>query len=487
MIFAWMPPGVNHIFNAMKTFRTTPAFTLPTVAVSFCFSISFMVGAQNLPSLNQGVISNHGVSISWPYTNANFALQESAALVSPTNWQPSALTPIFDSNRAVFSVSAAVTNAACFFRLERPVDLRGIYIYSGDVTSLSVAESQTLSNSFSVPGVDGLVLVAAWNGIEPTNRIFHWKDLDSWMSNAVALGLKVDLVIPAGDSTPAWPFDPVVSNGAGATPLDFTISPHAGETSNCIPDEIAAPWDTNFLASWNNMLRVLADHLNTVGTYSNIVLVRLTGINRTTDELRLPAETPQSTGLDCVSNAPTIWQSAGYTPEKLLFGWSNILSSFETYFPDKNFCVAIIPQNAFPPIDDSTNLITQNIPDPSQPLLALASQNLPGRLVVQFNSLVTGSNATIEVPQSAQAYGTLAAYQSNNWNGKTNGGAACGGDAANPVACSNDTYLAEMETGIYPLTPTNALRSQYIEVFPANVIAFTNAIWQAHQELFAPQ
>jgi hypothetical protein len=28
------------------------------------------------------------------------------------------------------------------------------------------------------------------------------------------------------------------------------------------------------------------------------------------------------------------------------------------------------------------------------------------------------------------------------------------------------------------------LRSQYLEVFPANVLALTNAIWQAHAELF---
>jgi len=43
-----------------------------------------------------------------------------------------------------------------------------------------------------------------------------------------------------------------------------------------------------------------------------------------------------------------------------------------------------------------------------------------------------------------------------------------------------------LEEGIYPLGQSNSLRSQYIEVFPANVTAFTNAIWQAHLELLAP-
>lgn len=443
--------------------------------------------AQSLPKLNARTGNNHAIGITWPYANAGFAVQESIALSSATNWQPSTLTPAFDSNSTLFSVSVAATNPAKFFRLSLPADLRGIYIYSGDVSSLSTSNAQTLTASLGVPGVDGLVLVIAWSALEPTNHIYHWTNMDLWMNQAVALGKKVDLAILGGSATPDWLFQPLTNGGAGATPLKFTISPHEGATGNCISETIAAPWDTNFLAAWKNMLNVLSNHLKSAGTYSNLTLLRLTGINRTTDELRLPAETAKSTGLDCVSNAPAIWQAASYTPTNLLSGWSNILSSFQTYFPEKTFSVAIIPKNAFPAIDDNSQIITNNIPDANQPLLALAAQKLAGRLVVQFNFLMTSSNASVAVPQATQSYGTLAAYQSNNYFGSSNGGAACGGTATNPLACANDTYLAELREGIYPLTPTNSLRSQYVEVFPANVIALTNAIWLAHQELFAPQ
>jgi hypothetical protein len=41
-----------------------------------------------------------------------------------------------------------------------------------------------------------------------------------------------------------------------------------------------------------------------------------------------------------------------------------------------------------------------------------------------------------------------------------------------------------LQRGIYPLGPANPLRSQYIEVWATNALAFTNAIWQAHSELF---
>ena len=113
----------------------------------------------------------------------------------------------------------------------------------------------------------------------------------------------------------------------------------------------------------------MAAHLKTAGTYNAVTLLRLTGINRTTDELRLPAETPQSSGLACVSDAVSIWQAAGYRPSLLLSGWDQITSSFERSFPDKAFSVAIIPQNAFPPIAEDGSIIRGTPPDANQPLL----------------------------------------------------------------------------------------------------------------------
>ena len=439
--------------------------------------------AQNLPQLTVGSANRRLVNIYWPYTNSGFVLQESGGLA---DWQASSLLPAFNSNSINFSVAATTTASTHFFRLTQPSDLRGIYIYSSDVSSISSNYALTLSKSLVVPGVDGLVLVIAWSGLEPTNRVFCWTNFDFWMNQAVRMGKKVDVAIMAGSSIPAWVFVPEANGGAGAAPLNFTVSPHSGATTNCLATTNAVPWDTNYLAAWNLMLSHLASHLKSAGTYGKVTLLRLTGINRTTDELRLPAETAQSTHLECVSNAPALWQSVGYTPDKLLFAWSNLLSSFQTYFPDKLFSVAIIPDNPFPPIDSNTNLVSGSKTAENAPLLALAGQELAGRLVVQFNFLMTGTNANPAVPAAAQAYGTLTAYQSNNYYGPEGGGAACGGDAANPVPCTNDTYLAELQEGIYPLGLTNGLRSQYLEVFPANVIAFSNAIWEAHQALFAP-
>jgi hypothetical protein len=361
-------------------------------------------------------------------------------------------------------------------------DLRGIYVYSSDVSQISKGYANGVTSSLGVAGMDGIVLVIGWASIEPSMGQYQWSTLDQWMHQAVAAGKKIDLTVTAGINTPSWLFQPAPSGG-GATSLTFTISPHGGATGVCDMETIAPPWDAAFLSQWDSLLAALAAHCKAAGTYNAITLLRLTGINRTTDELRLPAETPQSTGLACVSDAVTMWQQAGFRPSLLLQGWDQITSSFQRSFPDKSFSVAIIPQNAFPPIAEDGSVIKGSVPDQNQPLLSLASHKLPARLVVQFNFLMPGEAASATVIQAAQTLGTMAAFQTNNYFGSTGQGAACSEPVTNPTPCTSTTFLTLLQTGIYPLGTSNSLRAQYIEVFPANANAFAGDILQAHDEL----
>lgn len=451
------------------------------------------VKTQNLPNLTVAPGANQTVNITWPYTNAGFVLQEADALNSSTAWQPSAFSPSFDSSTMSFMTLASVTNPARFFRLSRPADLRGVYVYVPLDGGPNNPADAAVVNAINLPGMDGMLIVGLWSSLETNINQYDWTHLDKWMNYAAAARKKVNLCIRAGDGIPDWLYLPA-PNGAGATRLTFTISPKDGKTGICQTDIVAIPWEPAFLNSWNAMLTNVSAHLKFTGAYSNITLLRLTGINRTSDELRLPAESSDTnsltgTGMDCVSNAPAIWQAHGYTPSNLLTGWSNIVNSFKTNFPEKSFSVAIIPnppQIPFPPIDDNGRLITNNLPDQNQPLLQLAGQMLPGRLVVQFNFLMTSNPAQPAVIQAAQNYGTLPSFQVNNWFAASNAGSACGGSVTNPLPCDDATYLQMMQEGIYPLGPTNYLRSQYIEVWATNATVFTNAIFQAHQELFAP-
>jgi hypothetical protein len=400
-----------------------------------------------------------------------------------STWRTSALTPIFNSNQAAFSVSAPATNAARFFRLAQPADLRGIYVFVNLATPTNAPGAIPFEAALNVPGTDGMLLSGLWSTLETNLNQYNWSHLDQWIGYATSLGKKIDLAIRAGDGIPPWLFSPPPS-GPGAAPLSFTVSPHAGDTGQCLAETNTTIWSAAFLTNWGSMLSALSAHLQSTGTYSNINLLRLTGINRTTDELRLPAETAASTGLACVSNAPAIWAASGFTPSELLYAWSNILTAFNASFPDKSFCVAIIPTNAFPHIDNNTNILAGPAADQNQSLLQIAGQLLPGRLVVQYNFLLTSNSPDASVALAAQEYGSLPAFQVNEWLGAT-GGAACGGTVTNPTACDDTRFQQMLEAGIYPLGRTNALRAQYIEVFATNAVAFPNAIWQAHQELLS--
>ena len=77
----------------------------------------------------------------------------------------------------------------------------------------------------------------------------------------------------------------------------------------------------------------------------------------------------------------------------------------------------------------------------------------------------------------------MAAFQTNNYFGSTGQGAACSEPVTNPTPCTTATFLQLLQTGIYPLGPNNALRAQYIEVFPANANAFPADILLGHNDL----
>jgi hypothetical protein len=362
-------------------------------------------------------------------------------------------------------------------------DLRGLYVVT-KVPPPSKALSDAVSAAFSVPGVSGAVLVFGWDVIEPAMGQYDFSDFDQWMTMAASAGKKVELSITTGyvgsNHTPSWLFQPS-PGGGGANALIFSFTRKPTDTT-CLTESIAAPWDPAFLAQWDAMLAAVSAHLKSTGRYDTVVLLRLTGINKDSDELHLPSE-PADPTVPCRSDNIATWQQAGYRPSLLLQGWDGTTGSFKKSFPDKSFSVAIIASaDPFPPIAEDGSIIKGAIPQPSLPLLTLAAQKFPGHLVIQNNSLYPDSPAQPETIQSAQSLGTMIAFQTNE--DVTAQGAGCGsrGDPL-PTPCTAGAFLAMLNTGIYPLGTGNALRAQYIEVFALNVNAFPGVTLTAYDEL----
>jgi hypothetical protein len=364
------------------------------------------------------------------------------------------------------------------------VDLRGIYV-DGNALPASTNNSAALQNALAVNGVDGLVLVIGWKDLETGRRQFDWSTVDLWTGRAVAAGKKVEMSVRA-DLAPSWLFA-APPTGAGADSLHFVYAAQSG-AKTCKPLTIAAPWDSTFLNEWDLMLDSLAAHLRATGAYGSVPLLRLTGIDRNSDELHLPSQTPATSNSPCVSDAVSTWLGAGYRPSRLLQGWDAITTSFKTYFPDKTFSVAIIAStNPFPPIAEDGSVITNvsaSVLDSTQnlPLITLAAQKFPGRLVVQNNSLYPTDSAQSLTVNFAQSLGTLIAFQTNEAFSNPPA-AACGPRGDTTTVCTATTFLQELNTGVYPHGPGNPLRARYIEVFSGNVDSLPATILQAHLEL----
>lgn len=433
-------------------------------------------------------------------------------------------------------------------------NIRGIYLYSEHPEN--PADSAELLQALAVPGVDGLALLVGWNNVEPSHGLFAWDavnlnpdTLDQLLAAAIAHGKKVDLAIRAGQDTPCWLFQggcgkSYTGTYAGATRLDFTVSAVQGAGGQgCNEVSIAAPWDAVFQSEWSTMLTAVAQHLrntyfpgrsgDAVRAYDAVVAMRLTGVNRTTAEFRLPAEILPQPCYDPSGNAHYDTNSVArwllqvnppYRPARLKDAWDGITTMFQANFPDKTFSLPIIPDASgsgntpdypFPMIDNqgrayqppwptdpndpnyvpgvpvNTNSfpgVFPPVPDQNYELLALASEKFPGHLVVAYQNLDVRFPAQPYIIYAAQTWGTMAGFQTNDYIGPFQQ-AACGGGTAKPVACDSSTYLQLLELGIYPCR-TNAafctnenLQSSYIEVLPPDALAFPDAILQAHIEL----
>jgi len=438
-----------------------------------------------------------------------------------------------------------------------PADPRGLFVYSWKIPLTDAPTSVPdypfaagLVAAVNAPGIDGITLVEPWNAIQTARHKFVWTDSNGndpstsssctspnalslfaqWMCWAHANGKKVDLSVPAGVGTPSWLFTP---DGNPQTPvatqLHFQVTPHQGVSGQACEDVyMAAPWDSAFLTEWTSMLGALATHLKQIGTYDAIAQIRLTGINRTTDEFRLPEEVSACPGY----NAVDIWLNQAkprFRPSHLLQAWDQITAAFRANFPDKFVNLPIIPPNTgaqqgtqdnqypFPPIDENGCVYANEVPagavwtkqpcfnaslktvQSNAPLLRLASERFPGRLTVAFFNLTLGVQVNQAVIRDANTLRTGAAFQMNDYFGATTPGnaTACSPPPpVSPVDCTPPQYQQLLDQGIFPKGPGDVLRAQWLELFYPDVLkfAYPNASYpglpppipQAHSELMAP-
>lgn len=355
---------------------------------------------------------------------------------------------------------------------------RGIYLFRENIA----ANPADFERAAGTAGVDGMAVIVDWSAIEPKSGAFTFDGLDSQLALAQAHNLAIELVIRAGRSVPPWV--------GGTSNLHLAYAPHRGE-GRCQDVTIPPPWDGVYQRAFAAMLDAVAAHLR--GKELKPAVVKMTGLNATTEELRLPAETPEETA-GCAGGAiddVAVWQRAGYTAARVEQAFDRLAAAFARTFADEPMVLAVIPQAAFPPIDESGRLIRgrprQDLGD--RVLAAMvksAARQLPNRFILQYDFLVTGQPAEKTVMALAHDNDLPVAWQTNLWMGRLGQGAACGGSVANGTVCSDAQYLSLLEQGIHPAggSGRNA-EGRFIEVFAYDVLAHPASIAQAHAELTA--
>jgi hypothetical protein len=361
---------------------------------------------------------------------------------------------------------------------------RGIYLYPYPYA----LQNGDWERALAVPGIDGTAVVLNWAELMPSGpKSYDFAELDRRMALARSHRLAVELVIPAGKGVPAWMFTRPPA-GLGAKRLDFVYSHHDG-AGPCQAVAMPPPWGDDYQGAFADMLGEVARHLRDTGAARDLAVVKLTGLNTETEELRLPAQTSAETQKDCVTDAPATWRDAGYRPALIGQAMTRLAAAFARAFPDAWVTLPVILANGFPPIDDHGQVLPRGKARPiNDTLLDVLVRNaataLPGRFIVQLDFLITDQPVAPRIVELARANRLPIAFQTNLFYGGQGKGAACGGKFGAAVPCNPDTYMKLLQNGIRPAGGVGpSAQARYIEVFPSDAMAFPAAIAAAHAAL----
>jgi hypothetical protein len=179
------------------------------------------------------------------------------------------------------------------------------------------------------PNVDGIALRSYWDHVEPADGVYDWSYIDQPLAQAAAAGKMVTLSDSAGIRTPDWVY------AEGAAPFHYTDSSGA-------PQVIPIPWDPVYLARWEDFVRAFGKRY---ASNPAVVQVKLTGLNRDTNEVLLPRTTADTAH----------WQGVGYTSTKVYDAFQEVEDTFAHAFPNQQLAIIIVP-NGLPDIDDQGHM-----------------------------------------------------------------------------------------------------------------------------------
>jgi hypothetical protein len=356
-----------------------------------------------------------------------------------------------------------------------PPGYRGLYVISSPFSGKNYYPVP--SNIVSTSTIDGVYVSLEWNAVEPSQGTYDWSSLDPLISEALQYGKKVEIGVTGGGYSPTW------LSTDGVPENNFIINP-SSTPGGCHSVTIPTYWHPTYISSYVLMIQALAAHLKSIGGYSAVRIVKIDGINLNTEENYIPAQTPTTANsLSCttpVSDAVAIWQSAGYTPKKIIDAWTQMAIGIGQAFPDKLLAMDILETgSAFPFIDNQGNKVnhfSKTFVDVTNTLINNALVMFSGRIAIQWDALSQFSLAKYAPDVfAAHAKGAVIGWQTNGRGGTTLG-TLCGISVSTLYPCDNAGYQTILDNGI-------STGGAYIELMPVNVVEFPQALKEAQGKL----
>jgi hypothetical protein len=355
-------------------------------------------------------------------------------------------------------------------------DFTGLYVR---LDPSYVNQAQDFSNALSKSFVDGAAIMVQWAAIEPSPGNYDFAALDRWVVETVKLGKSISLGVQAGSASPTWLYD--APYNVPKNNFDYNRNPQGAPL--CTVLTLPSPWNDAFINQFAKMTNDLARHLRELqvpgspagAAYNAVRIVKLTGINNTTEELRLVSNKGDN-GPCHQSNAQEIWAAAGFTPERISSAFTKISDDIATAYPNAILSLDVIKGSGFPPID-SNGRIFRPMPqtDLSVRIIELGRQRYSGKFSVQWNALSQlPPNPAVT---DAGARGAIVAWQLNEFLGPR-GGTGCIYDERRIPCQSVADFDYIIDNGI-----NNG--AAFIEIWAANVDQYAASFQRAHDKLKA--
>ncbi|MEO8147281.1 MAG: beta-galactosidase [Bacteroidia bacterium] len=298
-------------------------------------------------------------------------------------------------------------------------------------------EADALSN----PDITSVTLYAWWMDMNPAKDKYDWSRLDGEMSRYMAAGKNIGIMMAAGARSPAWIYNEGVRH---FTVVEFN---HNGKGKK-FENEQPVIYDKAYVDLFVTFIRAMAAHMKQQKYWSNVTHVSINGINRTTAELRLPAQVEMKKGDEQSTDAVALWKTNDYTPAKVIQAFKDITTVVAQSFPNRLLIVPVlgVQTRAFPGIGASENISIE--------CMKWLKQTYPARAAAQFTALSSGYKPSGFI-LDLMNIGIPVGYELQQI------------DMQNTT--DEDNFKKAVQAGI----DANAL---YIEIYPENVSKFSGSV-----------